>query len=339
MKAEVRRAGLLLLAGSILLLIAYQAPTDLYFDFGPNDFAYVTGFREDFEIDEPTLIHWSLRRGRVRLPVILPRGPFELSYRYKRHVELPAEVRVFVAGEQVDRFLAPQQDFLVRTVDIAANPRPWTPLEIVFLSQSSDPRPLGLALDWLRIQPSGIVLPGPLPFLYLLGTVLGLYVFPRLIGFSSRVSLALGLGGAVAFAIATAFHKLAWLQAATQLGLRPHVISLVVIAFFLFRRGKHDSAFAQPLARWAMLAFYLGTTVRLIALFHPDFYYPDVRTHSKFVSIIWTEGLGGFFGNHIENQHRHLLGLQRVGDEWPSGWATSGVPFPILPSFIFLFTL
>jgi hypothetical protein len=65
-----------------------------------------------------------------------------------------------------------------------------------------------------------------------------------------------------------------------------------------------------------MLAFYLGTTVRLLALFHPDFYYPDVRTHSKFVSLIWTDGLEGFFANLIENQHRHLLGLQLVGDQW-----------------------
>ena len=316
MKVEVRRAGLLLLAASILFLIAYQAPTDLFFDFGPNDGDYVTGFRKDFEIDEPTLIHWSLRRGRVRLPVILPRGPFEISFRYKRHIALPAQTTLFVANEQVDRFPVPQQDFQVRTVTVSENARPWTPLDIVFLSRSSDPRPLGLALDWLRILPSGPVLPAPAAFLYLLGTVLGLYVFPRLIGFSSRVSLSIATGGTVALAIGTAFHKLAWLQASTQLGLRPHVISFIVIAFFLVRRRNRDSAFSHPLARWAMLAFYLGTTVRLLALFHPDFYYPDVRTHSKFVSIIWTEGLAGFFMDHIPNQHRHLLGLQRVGEEW-----------------------
>ena len=316
MKAEVRRAGLLLLAASILFLIAYQAPSDLFFDFGPNDNDYVTGFRDDFEVDEPTLIHWSLRRGRVRLPVILPSGPFQLSFRYKRHIALPGETALFVANEQVDRFPVPQQDFVVRTVTISENARPWAPLDITFLSRSSDPRPLGLALDWLRIVPSGPVLPAPAAFLYLLGTVLGLYLFPRLIGFSPRVSLSIALGGAVLLAIGTAFHKLAWLQASTQLGLRTHVISFIVIAFCLVRRRNPDSAFSHPLARWAMLAFYVGTTVRLLALFHPDFYYPDVRTHSKFVSIIWTEGLAGFFMEHIPNQHRHLLGLQRVGEDW-----------------------
>ena len=316
MKSEVRRAGLLLLAASTLLLIAYQARTDIFFDFGPNDSSYVTGFREDFEIDEPTLIHWSLRRGRVRLPVVLPTGALEISFRYKRHVALPAEIRVFVASEQVDHFVAPQQDFVVRTFTVPVNAQPWTPLEIVFLSQSSDPRPLGLALDWLRVETSGIVIPAPVAFLYLLGVVLGLYAFPRIIGFSPRACLALAAGGALALAIGTAFHKVAWLQAATQLGIRPHVLSLIVVGFFVVRRANPNSAFAHPMARWAMLAFYLGTALRLLALFHPDFYYPDVRTHSKFVSIIWTEGLGGFFGEHIANQHRHLLGLQRVGEDW-----------------------
>lgn len=316
MTSEVRRAGLLLLASSALLLLAYQAPTDLFFDFGPNDSSYVDGFREDFEIDEPSLIHWSLRRGTVRLPVVVPTGELRVSLRYKRHIAAPAEIRAFVAGEQAARFMAPQGDFQVRTFTVPANARPWTPLEIALLSQSSDPRPLGLALDWLRVETSGIVLPAPLAFLYLLGIVLGLYVFPRILGFSSRFCLALGAIGAIALAVGTALHKLAWLEAATQLGIRPHVFSLLVLAFFLMRRKVPDSAFAHPMARWAMLAFYLGTTLRLVALFHPDFYYPDVRTHSKFVSIIWTEGLSGFFRDHIANQHRHLLGLQRVGEEW-----------------------
>jgi len=316
MTSEVRRAGLVLLAASILLLLAYQAPTDIFFDLGPNDFSYVSGFREDFEIDEPTLIHWSLRRGRIDLPFLVPNGSLEISFRYKRHIALPAEIRVFVAGEQVDRFIAPQQDFVVHTFTVPAKAQSWTPLEIVFLSQSSDPRPLGLALDWLRIETSGVLIPQPAAFLYLLGVVLGLYVIPRLIGFSPRAAVAISAAGALALAVGTAFHKMAWLQAASQLGIRPHLFSLLVVAFFVMRRANPSSAFSHPAARWAMLAFYLGTTLRLLALFNPDFYYPDVRTHSKFVSIIWTEGLGGFFGDHIANQHRHLLGLQRVGGEW-----------------------
>ncbi|MFQ5789798.1 MAG: hypothetical protein ACE5JI_04905, partial [Acidobacteriota bacterium] len=319
MKSEARKVGLLLVGSSVLLLAAYQIPSDIFLAFGPNDGPYVGGFREEFEIDEPYLIHWSGRRGRVRLPFLLPRGPFAISFRYKRHTRLPADIRLFVAGQPVDRFLVPQQDFTVRTATVLANPRPWEPLTLDFLADSPDPRPLGLAFDWLRVEPG----PGSTPLLptatalgYLLGVILGLYAFPRLFGFSSGRSLAVALGGAVVLAAMAATHKLAPVHMATTLGLRPHAFALMALVFFHFRRRSEDSAFSRPVARWVLLAFYLGTTVRLLALFHPEFYYPDVRTHSKFVYLIWTQGIGGFFANHIEHQHRHLLGLQLVGDQW-----------------------
>lgn len=317
MKREAATACLVLAAATVLFLAAFQGPSPLFLDFGPNDGAYVRGFREEFEIDEPTLIHWSLRRGRVELPVRLPRGPVSVRFRYKRHMALPADVRVFFAGRQIDRFEAPQQDFRVRTVTVEENPRPWQPVEITFLSRSPDPRPLGLALDWLEVRPSrGLVLPTYPSLGYLWGMVLGLYVLPRLMGFSRKAAMALALAGAGALGAAALAHKLWPLHAASTLGLRFHVASALVVFACRGLARRPGSAFAHPAARWALLAFYLGTTLRLVGLFHPDFYYPDVRTHSKFVSVIWTEGLGGFFTRHIENQHRYLLGLQLVDQTW-----------------------
>jgi hypothetical protein len=146
--------------------------------------------------------------------------------------------------------------------------------------------------------------------------VAGLYLTVRFIGIPPTVSLALGLGGAAALSIWVGFHKLAPLHAASILGLRWHTVALVAIAFFHLRRRDPNSVFSRPEAKWVLLAFYLGTTLRLMGLFHSEFYYPDVRTHSKFVSLIWTEGLGGFFADHIAHQHKHLLGLQLVGDRW-----------------------
>lgn len=319
MKAEARRAALLLVTASLVLLFAYQIPTDVFLDFGPNDAPYLKGFREDFEMDGPTLIHWTGRRGEVTLPLLMPGGPLAISFRFKRHAQLPAEIRVFAAGREVDRFVVAAEDFSVRQAILPRNPRPGAPLQISVLAHSADPRPLGLALDWLQVRPlSGWspVLPTASAFVYLLATVLGLYLFPRLMGFSARASLALGLAGALALSVAASLHKLAPLHATTELGVRPHLLALAAVGFFRWRRRSAQSVFSRPEARWALLAFYLGTTVRLLALFHPEFYYPDVRTHSKFVSLIWTEGLRGFFSNHIENQHRHLLGLQLVGDRW-----------------------
>jgi hypothetical protein len=105
--------GLLALLSSSALLLAFQAPGDIFLDFGPNDNRYVSGFREDFEIDEPTLIHWTTDSARVRLPFYL-RSPYEVTLRFKRHIEKPAEIRLFLDGEAVETFTAPRQDFAVR---------------------------------------------------------------------------------------------------------------------------------------------------------------------------------------------------------------------------------
>jgi hypothetical protein len=319
MKAEARRLGFLLALASLFILGAYQAPSDVFLDIGPNSFRYLAGFREDFEMDGATYIHWTRRRAEITLPLLIPRGPIGIAYRFKRHIEAPAEIRVFAAGAAIDRFTAAGQDFAVRRAVLPENPAPGSALRFVFLSQSTDPRPLGLALDWLQVVPPrrfGPVLPTAPAFAYLLALVTGAYVFPRLFGFSTRAALGLSIAGAAALSVWIAFHKLAPLHAVLQLGIRPHVIALGAVLFYGWRRVVPESAFAHPEARWALLAFYLATTARLLGLFHSEFYYPDVRTHSKFVSILWTGGLYGFLAHHIENQHRLLLGLQLVGDRW-----------------------
>lgn len=105
--------ALLALLSAGALLLAFQIPGDIFLDFGPNDSRYVRGFREDFEIDEPTLIHWSKDRAAVTLPFYL-RSPYEVTLRFKRHVEKPAEIRLFLDGQLIDTFDAPQQHFAVR---------------------------------------------------------------------------------------------------------------------------------------------------------------------------------------------------------------------------------
>ncbi|MGH9390274.1 MAG: hypothetical protein ACRD1Z_11720, partial [Vicinamibacteria bacterium] len=152
--------------------------------------------------------------------------------------------------------------------------------------------------------------------LALLSWVAAFYFLPRFLGLGSRVSLAFGAVAAASLVAAALAHKLWPVHASMTLGLRPHVVTLLLALFYSWRRRKQGSVFAEPLARWAVLLACAGMAVRLFALFHPDFYYPDVRTHSKFVSLIWTEGLSGFLSNHIENQHRHLLGLQYVSGRW-----------------------
>ncbi len=308
--------GLLLLLSAGAILLAFSAPGDIFLDFGPNDLRYVSGFREDFEIDEPTLIHWSKDRARVRLPFYL-RSPYEVTLRFKRHIEKPAEIRLFLEGEAVETFTAPQQSFAVRR--FRKSGRGGSVFELGLVSSSEDPRPLGLALDWMSVRPSGgllSVIPTAPAFLALLSWVAAFYLLPRALGLGERVSIAFGGAVAAALIAAVLTHKLWPVHAAMTLGIRAHAVTLLFALFYSWRRRRKGSSFTEPLARWAVLIVCAGLAVRLFALFHPDFYYPDVRTHSKFVSLIWTEGLSGFLSNHIENQHRHLLGLQYVSGRW-----------------------
>ena len=308
--------GLLALLSLGALFLAFQAPGDIFLDFGPNDARYVSGFREDFEIDEPTLIHWSKDRARVRLPFYL-RSTYEVTVRFKRHIEKPAEIRLFLDGEAVETFTDPRQDFVVRRF---RNPSPGGGVfELGLVSSSEDPRPLGLALDWMSVRPSGgflSVIPTAPAFLALLSWVAAFYFLPRALGLGERVSLAFGGAAAACLVVAALVHKLWPVHASMTLGLRAHGMTVLLALFYSWRRKKKGSFFAEPLARWAIVIVCAGMAVRLFGLFHPDFYYPDVRTHSKFVSLIWTEGLSGFLSNHIENQHRHLLGLQFVSGRW-----------------------
>jgi hypothetical protein len=88
------------------LLLAFQAPGDIFLDFGPNDARYVSGFREDFEIDEPTLIHLVEGPRPVRLPSTC--ALYEVTLRFKRHIEKPAEIRLS-RRRGVETFTAPRR--------------------------------------------------------------------------------------------------------------------------------------------------------------------------------------------------------------------------------------
>jgi hypothetical protein len=315
MRRELFALGLLAALSALVLVLAYQLPGEIFLDLGPNDGRYVWRFREDFEIDEPTLIHWSTKSSEIRLPFHL-RGPYEVTLRYKRHVAIPAELRVLLGGRPVDTLAVPQQDFTLRTF---RDPNPdGGSFVLGLVATSVDPRPLGIALDWVLVRPSGFggATPTASALVQLGAWVVLFYLFARLLDL--RRSLAFAVASAVLAAVAATavVHKLWPLHVASTLGWRIHALVLLLALFVRFRRSLSGSFFAGPEARWAVLIVGLALAARLFALFHPDYYYPDVRTHSKFVSILWTDGFSSFLSDYVANQHRHLLGLQLVGERW-----------------------
>jgi hypothetical protein len=314
MKREIGTVALLAALSASVLLILCGLPGDIFVDFGPNDRLYVRGFREDFEIDEPTLIHWSSQRSEVRVPFRLS-GSYEVTLRFKRHIEKPADVRAFLSGKPVAGIAVPRGDFVLWTFGDEGR----GPFELDLVSRSEDPRPLGIALDWMQIRPSlrwGSALPTLPALLWMLSWPLASYLVARLLAFDRRAAFLMALAVLAGQGATAVSHKLWPAHVASTLGFRAHAVTIAVALFLRWRRTAPDSVFAAPLARYAVIAACAGLLVRLFGLFHPDFYYPDVRTHSKFVSILWTEGFSNFLTHHIENQHRYLLGLQLVSDRW-----------------------
>src|SRR3990172_5360573 len=88
------------------------------------------------------------------------------------------------------------------------------------------------------------------------------YFLPRALGLGERVSLAFGAVAAVSLTVIALAHKLWPVHASMTLGLRPHVVILLLFLFHAWRRKKKGSFFAEPLARWAVLIACAGMAVR-----------------------------------------------------------------------------
>ena len=313
---EVYRLLSILALSSLAIYAAYQVPGDIFLDFGPNDHEYVQGFREDFEIDEPTIFHWSSDRATVSLPFHI-NGSFDVTLRYKRHISSPAEVLWFNRDELLDKSNVPQQDFELK--NFHSKNQTSEALKFHLLSNSNDPRPLGIALDWMQIRPSNqlfAVRPTNSALLALTMWVVAFYLVPRSLGLGFLTAAITSICATLMIVGMAVSHKLWPVHAATTLGFGPLAFAFILVFFLLIKQRSNKPVFTSPEYRWIPLIILAGFSIRLFALFHPDFYYPDIRTHSKFVYLLWNDGLFEYFSNYIEKQHNHLLGLQLIGEKW-----------------------
>jgi hypothetical protein len=324
------------LAAAAWLLPAFAAhhARPAVLNLGPNDFDYVTGFREDWERDRMTRFHWTTRHAELRLPVLLAGEGHRLTARVRRHLIEPARVTMRVEGRLVTSFDI-QADPRVAYRVIGADLPPMqgrTPFVLTIDSTSADPRPLGLALDWLQVERTSATARFDLlgaTRLALLLVVIVAFVAPRLAGASARAAALHGsaLAGA-------AMAGCAWDVLATERIAREGwaVYAAVAVLAVLFARGRRprkaleipDSAVAGALVILVLAALAL----RLVILLHPGFYYPDVRVHALFAWQLARSGLVGFLRSFTENQYRYSLGLQMENGHWYA--------FPYPPAFYML---
>ena len=261
-------------------------------NFGPGDGPYVAGFAPEYEIDDKVATHWTTYHATVELPVTVEAGEAALAYRFARVFPETAVVDVSLGARAVDRFESRGGVFQERRAVLGALPA--TPVVVRIDADSHERRDRGLKMDWLRVEmPGGGVVrlrgnarwtPAIVVALAAILLILGGWPVRQAAAFAAPLAIALACG--------------LWLHPwAVHRVLRGIPLALAVFggAGMLVARGRLERGRAQAgsvriLTVLALLAFL----IRAAAVNHPDFYYPDLRTHARLVEKVQEKGLGFF---------------------------------------------
>ena len=262
------------------------------FNLGPGDAPYLLGFAPHYEIDDKVATHWTTYDARIDLPVSITAGQVSLVYRFARVFPQTAVVRVSLLDKVVDRFECRGGLFQERSASAAVGGP--VPLVVDIDSDSHERQDRGIKLDWIRVEMAGggtVRLRGAAvgkPAL-VVALVLALLVaagWPR--------ARAAALTIPIAAALAAGLWLDPWLTYRLLRGVPVALIVFGGIGAFVGRvlvaRGRAEADSVRILAALALLAFL----VRAAAVGHPDFYYPDLRTHARLVEKVQEKGLGFF---------------------------------------------
>jgi len=314
--------ALLVLAVTAIVLPAWAVhrARPAVVNFGPNDFEYVSGFREDWERDRLTRFHWTTRHATVRLPLRIEGEGARLTMRVRRHLIEPADITLRIEGRAVATF-AVQADprIAYRQVPIDL-PRieGRAPLVLAIDAVSVDPRPLGMAIDWMQIERAGarfILLGWTRVALAIL--VLVAFVAPRAAGSSRRAAL-IHASAILAAATAGCWWDVLAAERIVRHGAGVYagvaLLALAIARWSVTRRGLDIAE--RRTAGALVMAVLAALAIRLVILLHPQFYYPDVRVHALFAWQLARRGLVAFLRDFTANQYRYSLGLQMENGHW-----------------------
>ncbi|MET0556793.1 MAG: hypothetical protein ABW221_27380 [Vicinamibacteria bacterium] len=324
-------AALVVVAASILLpLLAAPLTRPVVLNLGPNDQDYVRGFREDWERDGRTRFRWTTFASTLRFPVGLEGDGHVLQMRVRRHFIEPATVTASIDGVAFGRFeIASDSNTPYRTVRL---PLPTLRADRALLidlhTTSTNPRPLGMAVDWAEVVPASGRSVRILPGARMAVATLALGTFLALLLAGARTWWS--AGGAVVMALAVTSGLAADVVAFERVlreGWAAYLAAAVVAtAVTRWTRARRALGVPSDTIAAALVALVLGAlAVRLAMLLHPGFYYPDVRVHALFAWQLARRGLVEFLRDFTANQYRYSLGLQFESGHWYA--------FPYPPAF------
>ncbi len=330
-------AALLACAAWAGVFAAERSAPRVLLNLGPNDPEYAAGFRDDWERDGRTIFHWTTLSSRITFPLGIEGEGFTLRLRARRHFPEPAQVVVAVQGRVVGSFELSadspsdaRRPYSIRELRLPRLERS-AGLRIDLQALSSHPRPLGMALDWVELEraPGGAWATSPATLARVLALSLGLWGLLLAAGSRPRPALGAGLLTLAGVTLGLATDPLAT-ERILRLGIAP-VLLVCAVTVGLGRTRKAASALGLgPGATLAALTAIVGLamTVRAVLLFHPEYFYPDVRVHAVFARELGKLGLTEFLRTYTANQFRYSLGLQYESGHWYA--------FPYPPAFYVL---
>lgn len=218
-----------------------------------------------------------------------------------------------------------------RTIDLPLPAlSPSRPLKVTIQATSVNPRPLGVALDWLEIdRGAGRFTLTARHALRLALVVAAAFAFPLLAGAPRRLAVAHAAMMLAFVTFGTAWDVIASERIAAEGAWIYLAIGGLIAAGARSRRlraalGVETSGVAGALALTTLCALAL----RLLLVLHPQFYYPDVKVHALFAWQLARHGLVRFLEEFTANQYRFSLGLQLENGHWYA--------FPYPPVFYML---
>ncbi|HEY8147466.1 MAG TPA: hypothetical protein VIK51_00940 [Vicinamibacteria bacterium] len=321
-------SAVLVLAPLLAGRLAVTGPRTVTLNFGPGDGPYLSGFAPEYEIDDKVGTHWTTYHAGVALPLQVRGGPIDMSYRFTRGFGETAQVEILFDARAVDHFQCRGGTVLERKTALGALPP--TRVRIGIESDSHERRDRGLKMDWIRL-----VL-GPGARLRLIGwaavmptlAVALVLAIHLLAGWSLRHAVVLTAPWSLAAVAGLVLDP--WLTHRLLRGI-PLALTLfggvgLAAAAWRRRRGALSAESLRVLAALALAAFLL----RALAVNHPDFYYPDLRTHARLVEKV-QEGGASFFVSPSRAIWEHGV--------WRTEAYGKTYAFPYTPGFHLPFTL
>ncbi len=272
----------------IAAVLGAPGPMRVHFNLGPGDAPYLTGFFPEYEIYDRVAAQWSKRSATVALPLSVQGGPIDLTYRLARHLAEPGEAEISLGGQPVDRFPL-RRGFEERRTTLGALPE--TPIRWGLAIEAPDTDPRGAHVDWLRLDA------GPGARVRLLGgarwrgAILIVIVFLILRVAGWRSLPAAGLVAPLALLAAAGLRTDPWLLHRLLTWL-PEWLSILGLGAAAIARWLRAHGRARPETVRAVVALGVAAFLtRGLAVNHPDFYYPDLRSHVQLAQVVRDAGL------------------------------------------------